>query len=795
MSKYKSMKHRNFLILLTCFYLVAGICLSACQKGEPETGISAVTAATESMKFASDDAIVESETYFAAKPLDFMSYLEEGESATVTNTVVTDSKVFLNLFSINEKMTDEVYRKAYEISGGWELSKEAQEMTDEVWKEAQRTVIFVLDFEGNLINQIDPMEILPEDIDSVGWLLPGPDNELLLLANESYDENREYNDEYIFRMDEKGNLIGDRILIPAEKEEGIEKNYDGYALSVDGTLYMKGQGYSDEKSYVLLDAYDANGNHVLSITEEIDYKTDRRYEKIFMSGETAYLMEADGNTGARTLYQIDLDNEELLPQTEFSFHLSEPDVREEKLFYSDVDGVKSIDMDGQNAEAFLQWKDIDVGLGSWRTPTILSPDRVLLHCPQDSMLSSYESEWFLLSRTSENPHMGKDIIRVGGHDVTLHPDILYAVREFNETTKDKRVELVDFSSWGYGEENTDQIKMLLLSGEIPDVLVNTYRELDFPVMAAKGLLADMTPLMKTDDNFSKNDYTDLMFTLPLQNNQLFYTFTNYTLEGIFVKKEQLPDSTGWTIEEMNLQIDKFTDPRQSFSQMSQLDLLSTLIRVSYPELVDFPNKTVSFDSEAFAEILQFSMERGNQIDEQNYDETSQEMNWAAGGMITTPLYWRFTWNESGEDITMAGFPANNDNHILCNPVKLIAVSNYGKKENAWEFVKILLSQDAQEKISESLPVHQEQLRALLDEQRKPPEEAGKEHLQMYKNLTDEAIEEVFTIQKKADVLSLTNTEIMDIVYTEAQAYFAGQKTLEMTMEIIQNRAQTVVNQI
>ena len=237
-----------------------------------------------------------------------------------------------------------------------------------------------------------------------------------------------------------------------------------------------------------------------------------------------------------------------------------------------------------------------------------------------------------------------------------------------------------------------------------------------------------------------------------------------------------------------------------------------MVQASYNDLVDISNKTASFNSAAFEEILRFSQEYGclpeqaeltveamttYHLQEQEQDKIRNGSLFLgiADGRIGTSIGWRFLWNGSGSDVTLSGIPAQDTNRVLCQPGQMIAISEGGKKDPAWEFVKILLSQEAQQKLEEKFPVHQGQLQRLLDEQKKPPEEDSKADLLVYQLLSDDAIQTLYEIQDRAAALSLTDAKIMEIIIPESQAYFAGQKTLEATIEIIQNRTTTYVNQL
>ena len=62
------------------------------------------------------------------------------------------------------------------------------------------------------------------------------------------------------------------------------------------------------------------------------------------------------------------------------------------------------------------------------------------------------------------------------------------------------------------------------------------------------------------------------------------------------------------------------------------------------------------------------------------------------------------------------------------------------------------------------------------------------------SMTQEQADEVMNIIESCTKLSNYDTAIYDIVYEQAQAYFAGQKSIEEVMRLIQSKANIYVNE-
>lgn len=779
------------------------------DKGTEEKN-QVIQVASEPMKLSSSDETITSESiYFASEALDFIS-LEDGETTMLLDSIVSGDHVFLMISISNNKRMFEMYNLADEKRGEGK-NEEAEQIEDSVWEETNRNELFILDKDGNLKKRMEADSIFPEETDNVR-LYPALNDEVLLHVR-NFLENDAVSD-FLYRMDADGNIKGERILVPSLQEEGVERHYESFAIDENENLYAKGYCSSESEFCTMLDIFKPDGSHLFSLKGDSDTFEGSNFENLYISNQTVYLMIAEGMSGGKSLCRIDLEKQELVSEAKISSQISAPDFRDGMFFFSDVEGIKSVELDSQTMETFLEWKDTDLRISQFQSAMIvLSSDKVLAYVQQDSSDSaSSDSEWFLLSRTSENPNAGKEVIRVGGYGASYYSDIGYAVEAFNKISEDQRVEFIDFSTWGADEESMDQVRMNILSGDVPDILISA-GEFDFSILAQKGLLADLSPLIENDVNFSKENYADIMFTLPKIEEKLFYTFTDYYLSGLLVRKNQVSEASGWSIQELREKLNSISD-LQPFTKISQESFLYLLTQAAFADLVDFTNKKVSFDSGSFEEILRFAQEYGclpeevemaiehgmrmEYVEERDRDKIRNGDLFlsVADGYVGFPMGWRWLWNEAGSDVTLAGIPTQSTSRVLCNPGKMIAIAENGKKEPAWEFLKILLSQEAQQKLSEeTLPVHQGQLHLLLEEQKNPPDEAMKADALIYQLLTDEAIQEFYAIQNRAAALGTVDAEIMGIVISEAQAYFAGQKTLEATVEVIQNRALTYVNQL
>ena len=133
------------------------------------------------------------------------------------------------------------------------------------------------------------------------------------------------------------------------------------------------------------------------------------------------------------------------------------------------------------------------------------------------------------------------------------------------------------------------------------------------------------------------------------------------------------------------------------------------------------------------------------------------------------------------------------------------------KDAAWEFVKMFMSlefQGGQDTIY-SNPTRQDAFDMLVKRKtatKKYKDELGNEVEPLQSGygwddlnidigpLSDKQAQKYIDLVNSTTKTSDYNTEITNIITEEAKAYFAGQKSLDETADIIQNRVKTYVNE-
>jgi multiple sugar transport system substrate-binding protein len=172
----------------------------------------------------------------------------------------------------------------------------------------------------------------------------------------------------------------------------------------------------------------------------------------------------------------------------------------------------------------------------------------------------------------------------------------------------------------------------------------------------------------------------------------------------------------------------------------------------------------------------------------------------------------------GEPITFIGYPTEEgfSGHYMQTENGSFSISAKSKhQEGAWEFLQFQLLQEFDER--DGFPVYKSALENLftdamapiyqtdengnliLDENGNPVERIragitdGANSVVWYA-ATEQEIDTLRTMIGEAKPLDAGISVIMNIIQEESAAYFAGQKTLDEVVELIQNRAQLYVSE-
>lgn len=214
-------------------------------------------------------------------------------------------------------------------------------------------------------------------------------------------------------------------------------------------------------------------------------------------------------------------------------------------------------------------------------------------------------------------------------------------------------------------------------------------------------------------------------------------------------------------------------------------------------MVDWNKGTCDFSGELFAKILQAAKRYG-------YNPKNQLPSLAQSEFYVLNLFMdRATREEEGK--VMAGTLFDDGYHTKPGSgYTLMINAASAQKEGAWEFLRFLLSDEAQSWDSNDnsvYPVSKDAFHALIEREQAEgrvltDSSSGTTVIQrkgLY-DLTDSRAKELEEILEGARFLPVRTIPILEIICDEAQDYFDDIKSLEEIIDIINNRVQLYLDE-
>lgn len=380
---------------------------------------------------------------------------------------------------------------------------------------------------------------------------------------------------------------------------------------------------------------------------------------------------------------------------------------------------------------------------------------------------------------------------------------------FVDANPQYRIEVMDLSNGdGYVSVKDAMLRlnMAVISGNPPD-LVDMY-SVDFKNYADKGVFEDLYAYLDGSDELDRSLFIENVMKCYETDGKLNAIPTCFDMSGEIAKERIVGSQPVWTVDE----IMRILEENDGMT-LTYFGCQGYLIEMSKDDFLDEENGTCNFDSEEFKKILECEKKHPLQdalmIDEM--DLFMQDRILVCNELVDSVLSLQFVnqlYNEKIKfvEVTLQGEGA----YGIC------ATST--QKEDAWKFVEFVLSS----KPEQYLPSRQDYLDELIDAVKTPEyktdakgeyvyDDEG-ERVQIPKQsihyttasgakydinvyaATEEEIEQLMECIQCATLVDYDHWEIDYIIREEAEAYYAGDKSVDEVAEIIQNRVQNYLRE-
>ena len=782
-------------------------------------------------EIGAEGLVVTGETpYFAARELDF--YIPaEGADYTNISRISSNEKNIAILVNYSLPYPEEVYM-------AWDNGEDI-EIDYSLYDKYE---VYIIDHAGTVQAKIDLNEVIDG---GVGWInqmkLTDTDELLFTATSSGYSRNEEeQNQAWIYRIDMNGELIGEKQIISIEtnKSPGMDSYVNSIFIDHEGFIYVKIDEYGERASKGIISVYSPDEEELFSLEDNQSGKDAYGFGyQLFSNGEKVYIsLDAYTENGKTGIFEIDKQKKALgdeLDLSDMGVNMYGDFVfNREKITFSDESGVFEVDLAKKEKRTVFTWADADLNAeADQKFVNVLAEDKVFLGTSTykydvETETGNTEVKFYILER-AENPHIGKKLIRIGGFGINWETTLKSIVYEYNRNNDEYRIEIVDYwkdieykdeADWSQKyKELINEMNLDILTGNAPDII---YGDLEsFSLYMTKGILVDLNTFMENDPDMKKEVFFENILELGSYDGKLYKLFNSFYISGLVSFKSMLGERTGWTLNEFEEFAGSMPPGMRLFADMTQEYLFQNIISASGQNFYDISKNTVNFDSQAFREALLFSQKYGEKeadynrrmaadIYEDPYEMVGRKELALMQGYISAPDDFLNYDRYFGEPTTFIGYPSLEDSGLICytrGGISIVDRSSY--KDEAWLIVKSLFEKDKQKELFNQyeLPIRKDVFNERLEQMINAPDEdvpaasvpfGGMPEYENWQTpkMTREKADEFLALIGRIDTTAVYDEKIMNLINEETSAFFAGSKSIEEVVRVLQDRVQTLLNE-
>lgn len=435
-------------------------------------------------------------------------------------------------------------------------------------------------------------------------------------------------------------------------------------------------------------------------------------------------------------------------------------------------------------------------------------------------ISTYQTRIYFLTfdKASSNPNAGKTIL-TAGFTGDIDFSIGTAISEFNKTNSDYFVVAKSYTLNDDEEDSielavnqnasaaaiiTNNLMMDMLNGDGPDILINTGNYSQFN---SDEYLMDLSSFI--DNEFADGILFDNVIEASKTDGKLYQIPTTFSVNGILLDSKDASGKVGFTFDEYDAYVSGACNGSNPIApDGGRLDAFNAL----YPtmsELMYDKDGNVDFENGVFEQIASYCLNsigqkpNGFVAPSSAMDGMTLKLN--SFVQLSNISLYLFS-NPMRNDVSLVGIPSVDGRgpSITANSSVAISVSCCDE-DGAKAFVKSLLTNEKNYSQVFENPILVSATKDLAAkviafynknyetevERNAPESEMNALGIYYY----DPAlVDSYIAILKTASCSTSADMNILVIIDEEIQAYFAGQKSIDDVISIIQSRAQTVVDE-
>lgn len=629
-----------------------------------------------------------------------------------------------------------------------------------------------------------------------------------------------------------------------DNEDGMSGNLSSFAVDAAGNLYV-----SDYNNIYVLDA---EGNVQFKL-DGSQYngslcRLNAQQVGVMWYNYTDDVNAADEN--GQYFVPIDLETKDWgekvkLPSNVWSIFPGD-DAYDFYYAYNNNNNIYGYAAKTDTKEKLVDWLACDVDTNNMSGYAMLSDSRVAA-LMQDWNTDPTTYQLIVLHRVDASEIKEKKVLTLAC--MYLDWNLRSMIVEYNKTNDEYRINVVDYSEYATDDDYNAGVTKLtteIISGSVPDIFLTSNLPID--KYAAKGVIADLNTFMDGGNGLSRDYFVPQVMSALEKDGKLYELPTSFSVQTAYALSSIASQYDTWNVAAVQDAMTQLQEGATVFSDgWTKNTALSNCLSRNLSAFVDWTTGKCEFDSEAFQQLLAFcnsfpaetsdgdgaiayAPSADIAVDDAMWESDATRITNGKQLMSTTGMYSfdSYIWNVYAirDKITFTGYPTEDgsgSSFELQMPMAISSVTKY--PDAAWDFVCSIIKK--MNTIDENnyyygFPISQAAFDAemtdimteqyQLDENGEQvdwdgdgePDKAIRGSYETMENgetvykdvyaLTQEDIDQILGVINSTRSVYDYDQEILDIITDEVAAYFAGDKDVQTTANMIQSRVNLYVQE-
>ena len=435
---------------------------------------------------------------------------------------------------------------------------------------------------------------------------------------------------------------------------------------------------------------------------------------------------------------------------------------------SDREQLFGLKLDSGECILLLDWSDQAL-LDGMAQGICCSNDHSYLILNYNTVTGKYE----LLQLNTKDSNEEYLILRLGvdGNKNWLSNRVEDAVNQFNRTHDSVMIEIVTI-------ESMEALERSAINGDAPDLICLLNVNLSVPDCVEKNLLVDLYSFLNTDEKIKKTDLVEAYCASQEIGGCLYASGTSFGYRTLIAQASLVGQTPGWSMSEFRQVLNAMPPDMAVMSEMTQTSFLSEMLSYTINTYVDLENYTCDFQCESFLDLLEISKSYFSQEPHPAVEYGVQSGEFLLEYQFCSGTRSVHTFFQYDEGMTRIGFPGlSGTGAVLFVPDSafygICAWSTH--QEAAWSFLRELFSEEFQSQSTTGFPVLQSSFDNCMEE------------LITNGTILQADAELFYDLVNGCSGTDQASITILNLILSEADAYFDGQRTAKDTAELIQSR--------